>query len=120
MIFVFFFFSSRRRHTRSDRDWSSDVCSSDLAPLVTAVLLRPDHADEPGLAELAREPAVEAAPGERALGRASVAQLALEEIADLRAGLLRLGRQLTQLEVERGHSVPSYDFSKPTCRNTAA
>src|SRR5699024_11789991 len=27
---VFFFFSSRRRHTRSKRDWSSDVCSSDL------------------------------------------------------------------------------------------
>src|SRR5438067_3121433 len=27
----FFFFSSRRRHTRSKRDWSSDVCSSDLA-----------------------------------------------------------------------------------------
>src|SRR2546421_9403857 len=29
-VMVFFFFSSRRRHTRSDRDWSSDVCSSDL------------------------------------------------------------------------------------------
>src|SRR2546430_17581564 len=28
---VFFFFSSRRRHTRFDCDWSSDVCSSDLA-----------------------------------------------------------------------------------------
>src|SRR5207249_9449291 len=28
----FFFFSSRRRHTRSKRDWSSDVCSSDLGP----------------------------------------------------------------------------------------
>src|SRR5712664_3970399 len=28
--FCFFFFSSRRRHTRSDRDWSPDVCSSDL------------------------------------------------------------------------------------------
>src|SRR5271163_4515404 len=28
--FWLFFFSSRRRHTRSDRDWSSDVCSSDL------------------------------------------------------------------------------------------
>src|SRR5690349_21868475 len=28
----FFFFSSRRRHTRSLRDWSSDVCSSDLLP----------------------------------------------------------------------------------------
>src|SRR2546421_11076418 len=31
LMSVFFFFSSRRRHTRSDRDWSSDVCSSDLA-----------------------------------------------------------------------------------------
>src|SRR5206468_4636939 len=30
MFFCMFFFSSRRRHTRSDRDWSSDVCSSDL------------------------------------------------------------------------------------------
>src|SRR5271163_5219598 len=29
-FFFCFFFSSRRRHTRSDRDWSSDVCSSDL------------------------------------------------------------------------------------------
>src|SRR3989442_7072999 len=28
---LFFFFSSRRRHTRCGRDWSSDVCSSDLA-----------------------------------------------------------------------------------------
>src|SRR5256884_6602510 len=28
---LFFFFSSRRRHTRCSRDWSSDVCSSDLA-----------------------------------------------------------------------------------------
>src|SRR5699024_11228843 len=27
----YFFFSSRRRHKRSKRDWSSDVCSSDLA-----------------------------------------------------------------------------------------
>src|SRR2546430_9199146 len=29
---LFFFFSSRRRHTRFDCDWSSDVCSSDLVP----------------------------------------------------------------------------------------
>src|SRR5690606_40244682 len=28
--YVYFFFSSRRRHTRFSRDWSSDVCSSDL------------------------------------------------------------------------------------------
>src|SRR5439155_18775854 len=30
MFLFFFFFSSRRRHTRWPRDWSSDVCSSDL------------------------------------------------------------------------------------------
>src|SRR5690606_26263452 len=30
LSFIFFFFSSRRRHTRFSRDWSSDVCSSDL------------------------------------------------------------------------------------------
>src|SRR6266498_3870227 len=30
MLRTFFFFSSRRRHTRCGRDWSSDVCSSDL------------------------------------------------------------------------------------------
>src|SRR2546422_10090729 len=30
-MFMFFFFSSRRRHTRCSRDWSSDVCSSDLS-----------------------------------------------------------------------------------------
>src|SRR5207249_5479668 len=31
-----FFFSSRRRHTRSKRDWSSDVCSSDLEAVALA------------------------------------------------------------------------------------
>src|SRR5690606_40656983 len=30
LYYAFFFFSSRRRHTRFSRDWSSDVCSSDL------------------------------------------------------------------------------------------
>src|SRR5687768_17732376 len=32
--FIVFFFSSRRRHTRCSRDWSSDVCSSDLVGLL--------------------------------------------------------------------------------------
>src|SRR5215208_7008260 len=39
-ICVCFFFSSRRRHTRWPRDWSSDVCSSDLDDLVAEVRLR--------------------------------------------------------------------------------
>src|SRR5256885_9152396 len=37
-LFSFFFFSSRRRHTRLQGDWSSDVCSSDLVALTTAVV----------------------------------------------------------------------------------
>src|SRR5215471_19366657 len=36
MFICFFFFSSRRRHTRSLRDWSSDVCSSDLLGITGA------------------------------------------------------------------------------------
>src|SRR6266542_4404905 len=43
----FFFFSSRRRHTRCYRDWSSDVCSSDLEPepvSAAGTLIFPDFA----------------------------------------------------------------------------
>src|SRR5207245_5304034 len=41
----FFFFSSRRRHTRCYRDWSSDVCSSDLVSLASVNSFRdiPKH-----------------------------------------------------------------------------
>src|SRR5256884_4534187 len=35
----FFFFSSRRRHTRCSRDWSSDVCSSDLEAVAAGLHL---------------------------------------------------------------------------------
>src|SRR5438067_8783605 len=38
LLIFFFFFSSRRRHTRSKRDWSSDVCSSDLYFLLLDLL----------------------------------------------------------------------------------
>src|SRR2546430_7962299 len=48
----FFFFSSRRRHTRFDCDWSSDVCSSDLA--------RQDFGDE----QLQQLPPTLAHPGD--------------------------------------------------------
>src|SRR6266853_3188374 len=37
-MLVFFFFSSRRRHTRFDCDWSSDVCSSDLGGYEASVM----------------------------------------------------------------------------------
>src|SRR5207249_7340794 len=49
-LFFFFFFSSRRRHTRSKRDWSSDVCSfrSHLAPVLVVSIL--------SIAPVVREP----------------------------------------------------------------
>src|SRR5204863_7017201 len=57
-VFLFFFFSSRRRHTRSLRDWSSDVCSSDLGVAMVDDIL--DHGDtmcaiRDGLMELGAE-----------------------------------------------------------------
>src|SRR6266513_4953347 len=49
---MFFFFSSRRRHTRSTRDWSSDVCSSDLLNLARDALEREEARAKERIAEL--------------------------------------------------------------------
>src|SRR6267378_5093078 len=46
---AFFFFSSRRRHTRSLRDWSSDVCSSDLPYRYVTVVGHLDYISHDGL-----------------------------------------------------------------------
>src|SRR2546429_806799 len=46
-MYEVFFFSSRRRHTRCSRDWSSDVCSSDLSvPSVSSSSYRPEKAGQ--------------------------------------------------------------------------
>src|SRR3989475_8533762 len=50
MLFYIFFFSSRRRHTRFDCDWSSDVCSSDLVAVTGTVSARPAGMTNPHLA----------------------------------------------------------------------
>src|SRR3712207_9564063 len=59
-----FFFSSRRRHTRYWRDWSSDVCSSDLVSDVrdSVHALRPPALDELGLVGALREGAMQYGP----------------------------------------------------------
>src|SRR2546426_9264755 len=67
MYALFFFFSSRRRHTRLQGDWSSDVCSSDLFRHVGAQHAAPLHPSweplaagtgflQPALQELGRQP----------------------------------------------------------------
>src|SRR5256885_6939667 len=53
---MFFFFSSRRRHTRLQGDWSSDVCSSDLDPHWCAA--DPELGARHAVAEAARHVAV--------------------------------------------------------------
>src|SRR5699024_11437134 len=47
-IYLYFFFSSRRRHTSSKRDWSSDVCSSDLdnSRQVTEITYEPNYTEK--------------------------------------------------------------------------
>src|SRR5205807_5126869 len=57
---LFFFFSSRRRHTRLQGDWSSDVCSSDLGPLsdVTFIPLPTRKGTIAGLMSLTLPPGV--------------------------------------------------------------
>src|SRR2546426_8994720 len=52
---LFFFFSSRRRHTRLQGDWSSDVCSSDLAERALDALLATVEARARELEAKARE-----------------------------------------------------------------
>src|SRR3989449_4582966 len=56
-MLVVFFFSSRRRHTRCSRDWSSDVCSSDLEGFkcetqVIAFVLSADTENDPDVAAI--------------------------------------------------------------------
>src|SRR6267143_2856426 len=55
MYLMFFFFSSRRRHTRWNCDWSSDVCSSDLDRFAKGAKVHmraPRDEDLPALREL--------------------------------------------------------------------
>src|SRR5438445_13118576 len=61
-VICLFFFSSRRRHTRYWRDWSSDVCSSDLTGLMRMV-----HCTNPNGAGVVAH--VQRPPGQ--IGRAS-------------------------------------------------
>src|SRR3982751_1464793 len=80
-------FSSRRRHTRSDRDWSSDVCPSDLAA-------DPDAADADAIRASARETLETAGRRAGSLALSAEARRYFERAAGLatdeteRAGLL--------------------------------
>src|SRR5438445_12323017 len=66
---MLFFFSSRRRHTRYWRDWSSDVCSSDLRTMAGKLLARADI-DDAGRVRDAYERALGRPPAAKEMDRA--------------------------------------------------
>src|SRR3712207_7218331 len=74
---MYFFYSSRRRHTRYWRDWSSDVCSSDLGGHLAALVVGVPLDDG---AELDLQPAgqVEVVLGLHDVGDAALAGLAVD------------------------------------------
>src|SRR5437588_13123252 len=84
-LLFLFFFSSRRRHTRSLCDWSSDVCSSDLRYDVASYLLIPRERYADALEFLKRQ---------RVIRRAGLAQTNPAAFArDLRSEERRVGKE---------------------------
>src|SRR5690606_19947874 len=78
---VFFLFSRRRRHTRSSRDWSSDVCSSDLEG--EPLLLRRERSEARNLGSGLAEQAGQAEQGLQRWGRVRVGVAVADEDATL-------------------------------------
>src|SRR5207249_8024586 len=104
-----FFFSSRRRHTRSKRDWSSDVCSSDLGdPRRTSAErhFEARHqlvADRAGATHRDEHAFLLVEPKEdRAIGTGHIQRLRRDRLRDLReveASHKRLARPMEDVEV---------------------
>src|SRR6266542_1463053 len=89
---VIFFFSSRRRHTRCYRDWSSDVCSSDLKPSYVHLLR---HLFRTGKVDFGELPV----PG--VAGRRAVSRDSRERIRSWREQRLSAG-EIAQLLSDQG------------------
>src|SRR5690606_39924986 len=97
-FFFFFFFSSRRRHTRFSRDWSSDVCSSDLQPWTQVRLATqgPVTTDD-------------AARCEQAL----VAAISIQPFGDLARGLLTVFHRQAQSRLDQAFAL---EIGRASCR----
>src|SRR3712207_7901983 len=84
-----FFFSSRRRHTRYWRDWSSDVCSSDLKKMGHAGAI---VSGGKGTAQ-AKMDSLTAAGARVGMNPTEAGQLMVEVVKDLRSEERRVGKE---------------------------
>src|SRR2546430_6815443 len=90
--FDFFFFSSRRRHTRFDCDWSSDVCSSDLLRRRISTPLSPTPIGR-GVGKTTNVAALSIKPGDVTIAVGGAVQLTVT--AKRRSGSTQAGRGAT-------------------------
>src|SRR5690606_40530681 len=93
----FFRFSSRRRHTRFSRDWSSDVCSSDLRNLDLSLFAT----DRRRLARLARTDAVADAGADGRSSHRARFPPAVRRSEERRVGKARKWQWLNYLSMKR-------------------
>src|SRR6266498_2154246 len=114
----FFFFSSRRRHTRCGRDWSSDVCSSDLARGCRTVAISAGG-ELAALAE-ADETARVAVPDDVAMPRAALGYLLGATLGVLDAiGLLRTAAAVEEAAAVADETAARLDPERPIGQNEA-
>src|SRR5690606_39496903 len=106
----FFFFSSRRRHTRFSRDWSSDVCSSDLPLEPGEVKRRHRQRAADGLPNLDGTP-----PNERPAILLSPVQAAVEEIFAEHGQEWLPTSVIARALAERGHTITAEQLSVELC-----
>src|SRR5690625_5712260 len=94
-----YFFSSRRRHTRWPRDWSSDVCSSDLLLAVLTRHLRNAGAIG-GLGQARQCPRSGARRGGGAPGNVQIGRASCRERVERSVGAVTAERKSETIEVE--------------------
>src|SRR5690606_41581418 len=89
-MYYLFFFSSRRRHTRFSRDWSSDVCSSDLKVARHGrgdKFQRPENSERSSQREISVDSTSSTSPGvERVSASAAAARAAAARSEERRVG----------------------------------
>src|SRR5690606_41170196 len=85
-----FVFSSRRRHTRLSRDWSSDVCSSDLGQLASGELAQAEDREIIDVTDLLDRVARE---NMRTAGSAAILVEADDSLGTIRSEERRVGKE---------------------------